>query len=245
MASRPINGTLAETYLRRRGITDLTGHDALQFHPACVYREDENEDRDSAYHNQNRISPDLCGPALIAAVSDADGWVTGLQRTWLDAEVLKPDAPLGPLLGKAALSSPRRALGALLGGGVRFGFSSIADEDNVLLAGEGVETMLSLRMIWPGMPMVAALSAAHLAAILFPRGLKRLYIAQDNDRAGRKATAKLCARASDARIEAFVLSPILDDFNTDLRRFGTMALSRHVHQQLAGDVVARFVLAQA
>ena len=38
-----------------------------------------------------------------------------------------------------------------------------------MAAGEGIETMLSLRCVMPDMPMVAALSAAHLAAILFPR----------------------------------------------------------------------------
>ncbi len=240
MASRPVNGTLAEIYLRRRGITDLIGLDALRFHPACLYREDEDKDREGAGHNQPGTSSDISGPALIAAVSDADGWVTGVQRTWLDAEALMSDAPLGPLLGKAALSSPRRALGALRGSGVRFGPSSNATEPGVLLVGEGVETMLSLRMVLPGIPMIAALSAAHLAAVLFSTGLKRLYIAQDNDPAGRAATAKLNARASDARIEAIELFPILDDFNTDLRRFGATALSQHIREQLLADDVARF-----
>jgi Toprim domain len=245
MASVPIDGTLAETYLRRRGITDLTGLDALRFYPACTYRENGDEDRNGDRRNQHDTSLEFCGPALIAAVSDAEGWVTGVQRTWLDAEALMPDAPLGLPLGKAALSSPRRALGALLGSGVRFGPSSMAGETGLLLAGEGVETVLSLRMVLPSLPMIAALSAAHLAAVLFPPGLKRLYIAQDNDPAGRAATAKLSARASDARIEAIVLAPILDDFNSDLRRFGATALSRHVRQQLAPDDGARFLLMQA
>jgi hypothetical protein len=34
------------------------------------------------------------------------------------------------------------------------------------------------------MAMAAALSAAHLAAILFPATLRRLYIVRDNDPAG-------------------------------------------------------------
>lgn len=245
MASRPINGTLAETYLHERGLTDITGLDALRFHPACVYREDEDADREGARRDPHGNSLNYCGPALVAAVSDADGWVTGVQRTWLDAEALRSHAPLGPLLGKAALSSPRRALGALLSGSVRFGPSSNAWETGVLLAGEGVETTLSLRRVVPWMPMIAALSAAHLAAILFPPGLQRLYIAQDNDPAGLAATAKLIARASDAQIEAIVLVPVLDDFNADLRRFGAMALAQHVRQQLAPDDVAQFLLAQA
>jgi hypothetical protein len=245
VASVPIDGTLAETYLCRRGIIDLTGLDALRFHPACTYREDGDEDRDGTRRSQPDTSLEFCGPALIAAVSDADGWVTGVQRTWLDAETLMSDAPVGPHLGKAALSNPRRALGALLGGGARFGPSSVGAQTGVLLAGEGVETMLSLRRVLPHMPMIAALSAAHLAAVLFPPGLQRLYIAQDYDPAGRVATAKLSGRARNARIEVIVLVPILDDFNSDLRCFEAMALARHIRQQLAPDDVARFLLAQA
>ena len=38
--SQPISGTIAETYLRRRGITALHGHSALRFHPRCYYRPD-------------------------------------------------------------------------------------------------------------------------------------------------------------------------------------------------------------
>lgn len=40
--SRPIVGTLAETYLRKRGITHLQGTGALRFHPRCHYRPDEH-----------------------------------------------------------------------------------------------------------------------------------------------------------------------------------------------------------
>ena len=55
-----------------------------------------------------------------------------------------------------------------------------------MAAGEGIETMLALRMILPAMPMVAALSANHLAAILFPPSLRRLYVARDRDRRRRR-----------------------------------------------------------
>ena len=64
-----------------------------------------------------------------------------------------------------------------------------------MAAGEGIETVLSLRCVMPAMPMVAALSAAHLAAILFPVRLRRLYIVRDNDAAGDGAAASLIDRA--------------------------------------------------
>src|ERR1700674_1690987 len=99
-------------------------------------------------------------------------------------------------------------MGHLLGHGVRFGVAN-----DVIAAGEGIETMLSLRGVMPIMPMVAALSASHLAALLFPVSLRRLYIARDRDSAGDVAMASLNDRAEAAGIEAFTLSPTLGDFN--------------------------------
>ena len=66
-------------------------------------------------------------------------------------------------LGKAPIDTPRRAMGDLLGNAVRFGVAN-----DVLAAGEGIETMLSLRCVLPNLPMVAALSANHLAALAAP-----------------------------------------------------------------------------
>jgi hypothetical protein len=106
--------------------------------------------------------------------------ITGAHRTWLD--------PSGH--DKAPVDTPRRAMGHLLGNGVRFGIVH-----DVMAAGEGIETMLSLRSALPTMPLVAALSANHLAALLFPATLRRLYVAQDRDPAGDAVTATLTERA--------------------------------------------------
>ncbi len=38
--AQPIGGTLGESYLRGRGITDLHGTGNLRFHPRCYYRPD-------------------------------------------------------------------------------------------------------------------------------------------------------------------------------------------------------------
>ena len=75
-------------------------------------------------------------------------------------------------------------MGHLLGHGVRFGVAN-----DVIAAGEGIETMLSLRSVLPTCRWSAALSANHLAALLFPLTLRRLYIARDGDPAGDAATA--------------------------------------------------------
>jgi hypothetical protein len=127
-------------------------------------------------------------------------------------------------------------MGQLLGHAVRFGSA-----DNVIAAGEGIETMLSLRMVLPTMTMVAALSAAHLAAIVFPAALRRLYIARDDDPAGNGAVKTLIDRATDAGIEAITLSPRFGDFNEDLRAFGIDELSARLRVQIAPADVVRFM----
>lgn len=224
--SRPIAGTIAETYLRRRGITALPGGASLRFHPRCYYRADHD-------------APTETWPAMIAAVTDLDGEITGAHRTWLARDGS----------GKAPLGSPRRAMGHLLGHAVRFLTSSsaagfdgrVGAEHDVMAAGEGIETMLSLRMVLPSMPMAAALSAAHLAAILFPARLRRLYIARDDDSAGNGAVTSLAERAHAAGITAIVLSPQLADFNEDLRLLGIDALRAAIRTQLVPEDVARFL----
>jgi len=163
---------------------------------------------------------------MIAAVTGLDGKITGAHRTWLDPS--EQD--------KAAIATPRRAMGNLLGNAVRFDVAH-----DVLAAGEGIETMLSLRCVMPTMPMVAALSAAHLAAILFPATLRRLYIARDDDPAGDGAMARLIDRANKSGIEAMPLSPRLGDFNEDLRTLGIDALRAALLVQIAPEDVACFM----
>jgi hypothetical protein len=102
-----------------------------------------------------------------------------------------------------------------------------------MAAGEGIETMLSLRRVISSMAMVAALSAAHLGAILFPAMLRRLYIVRDDDRAGDGAMKGLIDRTRMATIEAMVLSPQCGDFNKDLRNFDINALRATLRIQLA------------
>jgi hypothetical protein len=212
-ASRPIAGTIAEAYLRNRAITAFDETAALRFHPRCYYRPDTD-------------APTEVWPALIAAVTDLSGTITGAHRTWLD--------PSGD--DKAPVDTPRRAMGNLLGHGVRFGTAT-----DVMAAGEGIETMLSLRCALMRLPMLAALSANHLSAILFPATLRRLYIARDHDSAGDIAVAVLTERARAADIEALTLSPVLGDFNEDLRHLGIDQLRAALRVQLTPETVLRFL----
>jgi Toprim domain len=222
-SGRPIPGTHAEAYLRARGITGHIDWVALRFHPRVWYRETDN-------------APLGAWPALLAAVTDPGGRITGIQRTWLDRA--RPD--------KAPVANPRRALGHLLGNGVRFGDTEPTPaQSGVLVAGEGIETMLALKSVLPMVPMIAALSANHLAALdLSPTLFRRLYVARDNDAAGIKAAKRLHERGEAAGIDVREFVPVHGDFNADLCRHGAVALLAYLVPQLAPDDLARFVRAE-
>jgi hypothetical protein len=206
---------MVSTYLRSRGITRVSDLSALRFHPRCYYRPNEDDDPGTP----------IAFPALIAAVTENDGVQTGTHRTWLD--------PSGT--AKAKVASPRRAMGNILGNAVRFGAA-----DDVMIAGEGIETMLSLREVLPTMPMAAATSSAHLAAILFPPTLQRLYVARDRDVAGDAAFGILTDRTQAAGIELLSLMPDLADFNDDLCQRGAGTLAERVRRHLREQDQTRF-----
>ena len=210
-ASKPIRGTPAEGYLRSRGLDLPSDVSALRFHPRCFHRGPAGRET---------------WPALIAAVTDLDSTITGVQRTWLD-----------PGGGKAPLEQPRRAMGRLAGNAVRFGNTC-----DVLTAAEGIETALALKTVMPAMPVAAALSAAHLAALVFPPTLRRLYVARDNDGAGHFAVERLRARSGAGDIDIRALAPRAEDFNADLLSLGPDRLGAWLAEQLASDDVQRFLV---
>lgn len=92
-ASRPVGGTLAETYLTEVRRIGVALPPCLRFHPELAHRRD---------------AP-ATFPALIAAVTDDAGELVAIQRTFL-----KPDG-----LGKAPIDSPKRGLGPVGRGAVR------------------------------------------------------------------------------------------------------------------------------
>ncbi len=203
-SGRPVVGTLAERYLHGRGITPKIAGNSIRFHPTC-YRTLDGPTMDAA-------------PAMLAAVCDNDGSITGVMRTYL----CRCDGDVRVIM--------RKAMGDLAGNGVRFGPNAA-----VMAVGEGVETVLSLRMAMPGMSMVAALSAAHLAAWNSPPYLRRLYVGIDRDAAGRNAAMRLRYRLEPLRIVVIDLAPERKDFNDDLIADGLSMLRARMADQLHAE----------
>lgn len=219
--AQPLQGTLADLYLCRRGILRAARHSYLRFHPNCYYRD---------FQTGKTIGLS----ALIAAVTDGVGTITGVHRTYLSSGL----DPSG--VGKAKVENPRRALGLLLGNAVRFAMPTDAPVE-AMIAGEGIETILSLAHVMPKTPMVAALTANHLAAFNPPAGCQRLYIAADADAAGRHGIEGLSNKARSLGILPLVLRPELGDFNEDLRRLGPDRLTANLRAQLAPEDAALFI----
>ena len=203
-ACRPLAGTHAERYLRARAITRL-GFPALRFHPQLHYRDEAGFRR---------------FPALVAAVTEPGGYVTGVHRTWLD-----PHRP-----AKAPVAAPRKTMGRVYGLAVRFGRPAGGAS---LLVGEGLETVLSLLTAVPALAGAAALAAGSLGAFSPPPGVSRLLIARDGDPEGEAAAERLAVRCAEAGIDAAVLVPERGDFNDDLRALGAGELARRVGRSLA------------
>ena len=193
---RPIEGGPAEAYLRARGITRFR-FPSLRFHPALYHREADR-----------RL------PALVAAVTDTEGALHGVHRTWID-----PDAS-----AKAGVAPPRKALGRVFGRAVRFGVPGAT-----LLVGEGVETVLSVVTAAPRVPAAAAaLSAGSLGAFVPPEGVTRLVIARDNDVEGERAAERLAKRCARAGVAATVIVSERGDFNDDLAALGSAVLAERL-----------------
>ena len=194
---RPVDGTHADAYLRARGLARCR-FPALRFHPELRYYEGSSV---------------LRLPALVAAVTAADGAVQGVHRTWLD-----PRRPV-----KADVASPRKALGRIYGLAVRFG--THADRVARLLVGEGIETVLSLVTAVPDITAAAALSAGSLGSFSIPHGCSGLVIARDNDPEGERAAQRLARRCARAGVAATVIVPDGGDFNDDMVALGAHVLA--------------------
>ena len=184
--ARPVVGTLAETYLVGRGITELPpdADECLRFHPEIVFGRAD----DDAWRYV---------PALVGRVRDVvSNKPIGLQRIGLTADGRK----IGPM-----------ALGPIGGGAVKLW----PDEDigDGLVIAEGIETALAASVIEFQAtllrPIRATLSASNLETLPVLPGIQALTLVVDADdsNAGQKAAAACAERWSAAGIEVTRLTP--------------------------------------
>ncbi|GFE67105.1 DUF7146 domain-containing protein [Litoreibacter roseus] len=202
-----IANTPAAAYLTARGITRFGT--ALRYHPSAYLRGDHGER--------------LACPALLAAITDNEGQITGCSRIFLD-----------PVTSQvAAITAPKRVLGALHGNGIRLGAWRSARD---LIVGEGLENTLSVGTAFPTAALISCLTANHLAAFIWPSATRRIWIALDDDRAGWRGAKTLHARALAAGRDAFFLTPHRDDFNADLIADGPTVLRHRLAAVISAKV---------
>jgi len=202
---KPTYRTLASAYLLGRDIKRFGP--ALKFHPSVYVRPDE--DAETEQH-----------PALLAKITDNKGAITGVARTFLNPKTK----------GLADIPNPKRVLGQLYGNAIRFGKGKPKDD---LIAGEGLENVLSVGTALPEFDLASCLTANHLGVFDPPESIKRLWIARDNDAAGEAADGRLRTRAKERGILCFDLVPRLNDFNDDLRNWGSDALAEYLLGKMA------------
>jgi len=141
---------------------------------------------------------------MVGAVQGPDRSICGLQRTFLRADGAD----------KAAVSSPRKMLGRVGGGAVRF-----AGAESELAVGEGIETCLAFQEA-TGMPTWAALSTSGLRAIVLPPLplAATVYIIADADPPGEAAAQDAARRLSREGRMVKIARPICGkDMNDALR----------------------------
>lgn len=165
-------GTLVATYLERRRIT-LPIPKAIRFAPQLFH--------------VKHMAP---LPAMVAAVTDLDGHVTGVHQTFLDDDGNK--APVIPV---------KVMTGRFGNGAVRLG----EPEDGVLAIAEGIETALSAMQLYGG--VVWAACGSRLASVAVPPGVRVVELYADNGAPGIEAARKAALRIGAAGLEDRVLFP--------------------------------------
>ena len=176
---RLIAGTLSERHCRLRGVRrDLPDASALR----------HNNDAAVSVYGAGRHRR----PALIAAIRDTDGALTGVEVTYLAAN------------GQRAvdLRLARKTVG-LAPGGCAVRLDPAAPE---MLVAEGVFTALSASE-WFGLPAWALMSTRNLRAWTPPSGVRSVLIAADRGKDGEASAARLEGRLRDLGLVATLALP--------------------------------------
>lgn len=180
--SQPLQpGDPVRRYLQRRGLaSSMLLPSCLRLHPSLSYWDGSRE--------LGRFV------AMVAPLTDNQGNMLALHRTYLTAEGCKADVPMVKKVTCAAAP--------LVGTGIPLG----QPDGGVIGVAEGIETALAA---WAasGIPTVATYCANGLANWHWPAEARRLIVFADHDRAGLEAADILKFRARRAGLQCEVVPP--------------------------------------
>jgi putative DNA primase/helicase len=158
-------------------------------------------------------------PAMVARVDSLNGKLIGVHRTWL----YRDD-------GGQWRRSDRASLGPIGGGAV-----PLAPAAEILLIGEGIETVLAA-MQATGQPAWAALSTSSLVALQLPPIVRDIVILADHDRSGAGGRAAWIAAdrwLAEGRRVRIALPPERDTDFADVLARRTYASTRDLRDVAA------------
>jgi hypothetical protein len=173
LAAQPaLAGTPAATYLAGRAI-DLAqlGRQprALRFHPALWNQRTQRH-----------------WPALVAAISNVEGRMVAVHRTWLAAD----GSGKAPIFDPRGKSEAKLSLGLVRGGSIRLwrGASGKSLRDappgETVVITEGIEDGLSVAIVAPEFRVIAAVSLSNMGNIELPPAVECVIIMAQNDPPG-------------------------------------------------------------
>lgn len=198
--SKPIYGTVAETYLQKRGIT-IPPHDPV--HQELRYRE----------VLQKRVGSWKKIPSLTSLIRDEKNQIQGIQTTLLTPEGTKDTTQ----------EVPKRIQGVVAGGFVLV--QRDVRKTNTVILAEGVETALSLKGAGLRGEIRAVLGINNFKS---QKGLdgKEVWIAADNDTHKQNPTLKKTLNVAAAIHKAQIIMPDRpgQDFNDVLQTEGRSAV---------------------
>lgn len=204
--SEPLVGSLAETYLRSRGIkSDLSylGNN-LRFHPSMPYKEDDK-------------SPWQRLPCMLAVYRDSEGKPLTLHRTFL-----KPDGS-----GKADVSRPKMVMAPPrdMRGGYIVLDKPVKAQSSFFAIGvsEGIENALSVRE-GMGVPMFVGYSDRLMEMMILPNEVQHVFMFADIEPSGAGMRSVAGFKEANKQRDVLILKPDSDkakvDWNDEYREKG-------------------------
>ena len=186
---KPIKGTIAEHYLKNERCISCEIPETITFHPSLKHSYTQS------YY-----------PAMVAIIRETNSdKVIAIHRTYLTKDGKK-----------ANIDNNKMIFGNFNGGCVIINQKS--DKTKSLIVAEGIETALSLKMLYPNEMVVSTLSSSGMKNLILPHKPSKLIIGIDNDEAGMVAGELLGSRAIAEGWEVNIAAPNLgNDWNDTIK----------------------------